>query len=69
MPRDYHKSVQVSVRSPGITREIVDSVSTAAIAAGFSGISEVTALLWFQIAAGQLMLPQKSAVLWQPKAK
>ena len=59
MPREYHKGIQVSVRSPDITREIIDAVSMAAVAAGFTGISEVTALIWRQIAAGELMLPPK----------
>ena len=63
MPREYHKGIQVSVRPPDITHAVVAQVRCAALAAGYTGIGEVTALLWRRIASGELMLPPKTAAV------
>ena len=60
---DYHLGIQVSVRSSNLTRAVVDAAGQAAVAAGYTGISEVTAELWRQIASGQLILPRKPVLV------
>jgi hypothetical protein len=57
---DRHKNkYQVGVRAPGLTRETVAEATRRARAAGYTGLGEVTGILWAQIADGRLTLPKK----------